>query len=116
MGHKNQWPDVKRYQKAKAALRVVAHRCSDWPDKMTLARQLPTVADESMLEVLRPFAKLVRQAVINNNCWPMPWPPNRYSISTTCPRQPCISLRPAATPRSNGTEATASILKRCSPI
>ncbi|MCB9676758.1 MAG: UvrD-helicase domain-containing protein [Alphaproteobacteria bacterium] len=62
IGKKSDWGDARRYAQAKQALEVLAERMADWPARAAEARFLPTRADARLLEALRPFAQLVREA------------------------------------------------------
>lgn len=61
VGSKATWPDARRYAAAKAALATLGERCADWPERLEAALDLPTRADERLLEAMVPFATLTAQ-------------------------------------------------------
>ncbi len=62
LGLRRNWPDSRRYTKAKRALATLQERLADWPARYAHSQLLPTTADRQLLRALVPFGRLVAEA------------------------------------------------------
>jgi len=62
LGLKAQWPDLRRYKKARAAMHVLQSRCADWDERARISRRLPVTADRNLLLALAAFGRWILDA------------------------------------------------------